>query len=469
MKWRVELASLAARFHANTDGSVAVIFALCLMSLLVSAGLAIDFGRSASLRTSLQNDLDAAILGAAVNETELSAIRTAAEKHLKDNWAAKYEIEAATVTLTVEKPTETTIAGAAQVRVPTTLMALAGISNVDVRVTSQIELASENVELALVLDVTDSMAGAKIEALKTSANSLIDKAYANEKSAEHVKVAIVPFADYVNVGDINRNASWISVPLDSEEVRETCIDNYREVTGTSNCRTVPYTYDRDGVSVTVDTQVCDYEYGPPQNRCFTNTYYTRWYGCAASRDYPLDVNDTDWDVPVPGAMNVSCGAPGLELTNDVDALKQRINDITTFGNTYIPAGLFWGWAVLSPEEPFSGAREYGAKIDGVPVQKVMVLMTDGANTRSPIYANGNHAGNDVTLANQRSEELCTNIKAKGIKIYTVAFEVADLGIKDILRDCASAPSNFFDADDSSELQTAFENIGANLSPLRIAR
>ena len=73
------------------------------------------------------------------------------------------------------------------------------------------------------------------------------------------------------------------------------------------------------------------------------------------------------------------------------------------------------------------------------------------------------------LANQRSEELCTNIKAKGIKIYTVAFEVADLGIKDILRDCASAPSNFFDADDSSELQTAFENIGANLSPLRIAR
>jgi Flp pilus assembly protein TadG len=469
MKRRVERAGFAARFLDNQSGSVAIIFALCLMSLLVSAGLAIDFGRSASLRTSLQNDLDAAILGAAVNATEISEMRSVTERQLKDNWSKKFDIAADTISLTVDKPTETTILGTAQVRVPTTLMALAGIDNVDVSVTSQIELASENVELALVLDVTDSMAGSKIEALKTSANSLIDKAYANEASADHVKIAIVPFADYVNVGELHRNAPWMSVPLDSEETRETCIDNYREVTGTTNCRIVPYTYDRDGVSVTVDTHVCDYEYGPPENRCFTNTYYTRWYGCAASRDYPLDVNDTDWDVPVPGAMNVSCGAPGMRLTNDVDALKQRINDITTFGNTYMPAGLFWGWAVLSPGEPFTEARQYGEKIDGVPVQKVMVLMTDGANTRSPIYGNDNHAGSDVTLANQRTAELCTNIKGKGIKIYTVAFEVAEPTIKNILRDCASSPSNFFDAEDSGELQTAFENIGANLSPLRIAR
>ncbi len=29
----------------------------------------------------------------------------------------------------------------------------------------------------------------------------------------------------------------------------------------------------------------------------------------ASRDYPLDVRDDTWDVPVPGVMNVGCGAP----------------------------------------------------------------------------------------------------------------------------------------------------------------
>lgn len=469
MKRRVERSGLAARFLDNRSGSVAIIFALCLTSLLVSAGLAIDFGRSASLRTSLQNDLDAAILGAAVKATEIDGIRTAAEKHLQDNWATKYDVAAGTITLTVEKPTETTIVGTAQVQVPTTLMAIAGFSTVDVRVTSHIELASENVELALVLDVTDSMAGTKIEALKTSANGLIDKAYADEEAADHIKVAIIPFADYVNVGELHRNAPWMSVPLDSEETTETCVDDYREIIGSSNCRMVPYTYDRDGVSVTVDTQVCDYEYGPPQSRCFTNTYLTRWYGCAASREYPLDVNDADWNVPVPGAMNVACGAPGILLTNEVDALKQRINDITTFGNTYIPAGLFWGLAALSPGEPFTEARDYGEKIDGVPIQKVMVLMTDGANTRSPNYVADNHTNNDVALANQRTAELCTNIKGKGIKIYTVAFEVMDPTIKDILRDCATAPSNFFDAEDSGELQTAFENIGANLSPLRIAR
>jgi Mg-chelatase subunit ChlD len=195
----------------------------------------------------------------------------------------------------------------------------------------------------------------------------------------------------------------------------------------------------------------------------------RWYGCAASRDYPLDVTDGQWDTRVPGAMNVSCGAPGMELTNDDAALRQRIDDITTFGNTYIPAGLFWGWTVLSPQEPFATAKGYGEKVDGATVEKVMVLMTDGANTRSPNYITKNHAGSDVALANARTAELCTNIKAAGIKIYTVAFDVDEEDVKDMLRACASSDRQFYDAEDATELETAFANIGANLSPLRIAR
>jgi hypothetical protein len=131
--------------------------------------------------------------------------------------------------------------------------------------------------------------------------------------------------------------------------------------------------------------------------------------------------------------------------------------------------LFWGWTVLSPGEPFGDARGYGEKIDGAPIEKVMVLMTDGANTRSPDYVANNHSSGDVALANERTAELCSNIKNKGIKIYTVAFDVGDAAIKEILRTCATSPSHFFDADDATELETAFTDIGASLSPLRIAR
>lgn len=468
MAVRTRLRRAIESFSSDRRGAVAILFGVSLLAIALTAGLAIDFARGSSLQASLQNDLDAAVLGAATQTTEPGEVASAANAYFDANWKASHGVDN-DITVEVTKPSDQLLVGVATARVPTTFMALAGIDTIDVRVTSEIELAGENVELALVLDVTESMAGAKFTALKDSAIALIDKIYANDKSKDHVKVAIVPFADHVNIGNVNRNASWMSVPLDSSTTQEVCTDNYQDVIGTSNCRTETFTADRDGVPYTYDAMVCDYQYGPPYTKCWDSTTTIAWQGCAASRDFPLDTKDEQYSTPVPGAMNVYCGEPGMTLTNDADALRAKINALTTFGNTYIPSGLFWGWAVLSKEEPFTEALDYGEKVDGVPVEKVMVLMTDGANTRSPDYVNKTHFGADVALANERTSQLCTNIKAKGIKVYTVAFEVADITIKDILRTCASEPSNFFDAEDSGELQTAFENIGAGLAPLRIAK
>jgi Flp pilus assembly protein TadG len=456
------------QFVRARDGAVAVPFALMLTVLLLTSGLAIDYSRGLSARTALQNDLDAAILSAATKSADIPGIKAAAQTFIDNNWRDKYGAQGE-IRVSIEKPEADTVRGTTSVRLPTSFISIAGLTHIDVDVVSEVVLTGTNLEVALVLDVTDSMAGDKIIALRTSARSLVDKAYEKPDARDHVRFALVPFADYVNVGEANRDAPWIDVPADRDTTTETCTDNYRELIGTSNCRIEPITYDRDGVPTTVDSTVCDYQYGPPESRCFTNTYVTRWYGCAASRNYPLDVRDEQWDVPVPGTMNVACGSPVMELTNDDAAINQRINDLATFGNTYIPAGLFWGLNILSPEAPFQAARGFGERVDGVPVQKVLVLMTDGANTRSPDYGAGSHSGADVALANSRSAELCSNIKDKGIKIYTVAFDVADNAVKDMLRDCASSPADFYDAEDGAELETAFAEIGANLSPLRIAR
>lgn len=451
-------------FDADSSGTVAIIFALCLFSL----GLAIDYGRGVNLQVSMQNDLDAALLGAAGRSAEGDELEAMAQDFFNANWKKKNGV-IDDVKLDVARPSDTTIRGSAEVNVPTTFMSLAGINSFDVRVTSEIELAGESVEVALVLDVTDSMAGSKIDALKSSANGLLDKAFAGEDSRDTVKIAIVPFADYVNVGMENRNEPWISVPPDTSSTAEVCQDDYREIIGQSNCRMETGTYDRDGVSTSYDYEVCDYEYSPPESRCFNSTTITRWNGCVASRDHPLDVSDGDYAIPVPGSMNVECGTPLTRLTNDPDLLKARIEEITTFGNTYVPAGLLWGWATLSAGEPFSEGVAYGTKVNGIPVKKAIVLMTDGANTRSANYATARHNLNDITQANERTSQLCANIKEKDIRIYTVAFDVSDTSIKDLLRDCASSTADFFDAENNVELQTAFENIGATLSPIRISR
>jgi hypothetical protein len=106
----------------------------------------------------------------------------------------------------------------------------------------------------------------------------------------------------------------------------------------------------------------------------------------------------------------------------------------------------------------------------------MVLMTDGANSKLMNAGNGRHDVNPTpnldspaTQANTYTAELCANIKAKNIEVFTVAFNVTDTKIKTILKGCASDDSHYFDATDTAGLLSAFQNIADALRNLYIAR
>lgn len=94
-------------------------------------------------------------------------------------------------------------------------------------------------------------------------------------------------------------------------------------------------------------------------------------------------------------------------------------------------------------------------------------MTDGANTKSPRYPD--HWGSDAGLANQLTTELCTAIKADQITVFTIAFDVTDTTIKNILQSCATTSTNFFDAANSSQLSDAFAQIGNAITALRLQK
>ena len=84
------------------------------------------------------------------------------------------------------------------------------------------------------------------------------------------------------------------------------------------------------------------------------------------------------------------------------------------------------------------------------------------------------AGAQDELEN-RFDEVCTNIKAAGITIYTIGFGLGplptdDVAIKADLQACASDPvDNFFNAPTGADLETAFRAIGAQLVNLRVAQ
>src|SRR5690606_35925981 len=94
------------------------------------------------------------------------------------------------------------------------------------------------------------------------------------KPSVTIKMGVVPFANYVNVGLHNRGAKWLSIPDDkTENVKGYCYMT-RDVTGSSNCREetayadgVPYTY-----------QACDYTYGPEREVCVPDSEVTtKWW------------------------------------------------------------------------------------------------------------------------------------------------------------------------------------------------
>lgn len=76
-------------------------------------------------------------------------------------------------------------------------------------------------------------------------------------------------------------------------------------------------------------------------------------------------------------------------------------------------------------------------------KKYIVFMTDGENNR-----NG---------ADSSTLSYCTQAKAKGVIIYSVAFN-APAGGKTLLSKCASSPKTYFDAANAEELAKAFEDI-----------
>lgn len=86
----------------------------------------------------------------------------------------------------------------------------------------------------------------------------------------------------------------------------------------------------------------------------------------------------------------------------------------------------------------------------------------------------NHLGEKGKLSRRISSEgdnrkefanICAAAKARGVVVYSVAFEANSQGRRE-MRDCATADSHFFDVQDA-EIETAFRAIASQINELRL--
>ncbi|MGB7336125.1 MAG: hypothetical protein WBD01_10095, partial [Salaquimonas sp.] len=211
-------------------------------------------------------------------------------------------------------------------------------------------------------------------------------------------------------------------------------------------------------------------YGTAYEVCGPRTISETWYGCVGSREYPYNLEDRSFSArPVPGIMNTTCSAELTTLTDVKSTVLNKIDAMTGDNNTYIPAGLTWGMRLLSNSAPFTdGVSQQTAKKKDI--KKYLVLMTDGDNTISAqLPGSPKHWGSDTAEANLWTSEVCQNIKAEEITVFTITFGTLLPETKTLIQSCASDPTNYFHAATGTELNAAFEGIREQMAALHLSR
>ena len=185
-----------------------------------------------------------------------------------------------------------------------------------------------------------------------------------------------------------------------------------------------------------------------------------------------------------GSSNPCLEATVQPLTSNKNGLKSAIDSYSVEGSTAGQIGIGWGWYMVSPNFnslwPSNGAAEYNS----ARTLKAVIIMTDGEfNTPycSGVISRdaGSGSGNndekiDCSADNgnpfDQGRAMCAAMKARGVLVYTVGFQIASGGdAASMLQACASTPANFYLPASGGDLSEAFAAIGRDITQLRISK
>ncbi|RZJ45520.1 MAG: pilus assembly protein [Brevundimonas sp.] len=200
--------ALVRRMATETRGNVAMIFGLSMPVLVLMTVGGVDIHRASTVRVNLQDALDAATLSAARSPyTANIDIQRVGMASLKANLKAYPNITLREADTTFVLNSDDVVIASAKVDVKT-LVANIFLppygkfmdDYIQVGAHSEVDRSSRNVEVSLVLDVTGSMDGDRISALRDAAKDLVDLVVQDVQSPYYSKVALIPYSNSVNPG-----------------------------------------------------------------------------------------------------------------------------------------------------------------------------------------------------------------------------------------------------------------------------
>ncbi len=506
-------------FLRSEDGAILPFALIMFVLMLMAGGMAIDLMRRENARVILQNTVDRAVLAAA-DLDQLEEAEDVVNGYFDAAGLRQYLID-----VDVDEGLNyRTVSAETAASIDMFFLNMVGIETMVAPAASTAEERIQNVEISLVVDISGSMGGSRMNNLKNAADEFIDTVIAatpptGADSTGITSLSIIPYQAMVSLGD-DLGAQF----------------NLSNEHGYSHCAVFDF-------NDYADTAIAP---GDPLERM---AHFDRSTTSGAS---PI------WNPHCPVVDDEAIIAYSISRSD----LKDKIDDLSAGGNTAIDVGMKWGVALLDPAaRPAINAledagvvnehlRDRPADYSDRETLKVVVLMTDGANTtqydlkpefkgglsnvwwhedddRYSVYTPGwndywyphngtyntrpyrgtgesrrlSHAElfarysvryiaehffrtpdpnnqynayrNAVasivngTEADRRSRELCNVARQRGIVVFAIGFEAPSRG-QELMRDCASTPSHYFDVS-GVEISEAFSAIARTINQLRLTQ
>ncbi len=488
------------RFADDQSGGIIPFILVLFLLMFVASGMAVDFMRHEMARADLQNALDRGVLAAADVNQSLGGT-TEESKSLIEDYMKSRSYKAPYLKLQVATPTISggrQVSASAEYQLDTFFLGLIGIDTLSVPASTQAQQAASNVEISLILDVSGSMeeqstytsGGTRLTDLQSAAKSFIDTVLTDENK-DRTAISIIPYSAQVNLSD----SMAAAYNIDRHHDYGNCVDfspNDYLSTDISTTISLPQTQhfaDFNGSYNYWTTVLTGYRWvrtrwGWRQRPVYQNVRRTVYYPS---------------NFVCPGSDNEI-----LAYSNNAQALKDKIDALDYEGWTAAYTGMKWGVAMLDPsarnavtsmissgdvDSSFSG---WPADWNDMRTRKILVLMTDGRNTRqyrvndtgyatqSPDYWNENVIPSqwmELPIDNENDgkgddylSDICGAAKVYANTIvYTIGFELASSPeAAAALLDCASSPSTHYMVE-GVNIDLAFSNIAAQLENLRLTQ
>lgn len=519
--------SLAWRWARNKSGTIAVQFGLIATVLFGFAGGAVDYLRWQNAAKVTREALDAAVLAGAramqLDPGNQTIAVDTATAYFNAAVAGKVPYAVNTIGFTkVDNDTALTATGEAKIN--TMLLRVLGFTQLAIVNAAganypKASLVSggpggSNIEISLMLDVTGSMcdngigpctSSTKLDGLKEAARRLVDTVIATNQSEYYSKMAIVPFSTRVRLAPDGQGGGIMKAVTDLDPVwtgwYTICTSssggggsedngnwscNQTEVQHMVGWKIMPCVTDRFYNS----GWVYDYTDSRPGSNQWLNAHdggrmTKSWDSTNATPTTQRGQTQHDpashWNYNWNGSCaDVSNSNVMMPLSSDKGALKARITGLEAYGATAGALGTAWSWYTLSPEwdHVFTGTSRPGdyseltrIQANGRPaLRKVAILMSDGVYNTFRGWKDQNQQE-----VSDYAKQLCTNMKAQGIEIFTVGLALDQLPAAeraiaiDTLQSCGTDLSHFYQTLNVQELQAAFQEIGFQLSSVRLTR